>query len=96
MTMTMGYRQGDQVVRLQRQVASELNGTACRATVRPRMDGNEVERLCVEFADLFAEPQGLPPPRAHDHHINLLLGTKPVVVRQHQNPFPQKDEIERQ
>lgn len=48
------------------------------------------------YADIFAEPRGLPPPRRHDHHIRLLPGTPPVAVRPYRYPQLLKDEIERQ
>lgn len=50
--------------------------------------------LLDEFADLFATPTGLPPQRAFDHRIHLLLSTPPVVVRPYWYPQLLKDEIE--
>lgn len=37
--------------------------------------------LLQEFANLFATPSGLPPPRVFDHRIHLLPATPPVAVR---------------
>jgi hypothetical protein len=50
--------------------------------------------LLDEFADVFATPIGLPPPRQVDHRIHLLPGTDPIVVRPYHYPQPLKDEIE--
>ena len=51
-------------------------GTAVAAAAEDLM-----EVLLSEFADIFLEPHGLPPPRCHDHKIYLLLDTVPVAVR---------------
>lgn len=50
--------------------------------------------LLSEFHDIFAEPQGLPPPHASDHRIHLLPATPPVAVRPYRYPQLLKDEIE--
>jgi hypothetical protein len=55
-----------------------------------------LDRLLEEFADLFAEPTGLPPACRHDHHIHLEEGSQPVAVRPYCYPQLQKDELERQ
>ena len=55
-----------------------------------------LDTLLLSFEDLFVEPQGLPPPRRHDHRIRLLPGTVPVAVRPYRYPQLLKDEIERQ
>jgi len=34
----------------------------------------DLNKLLAEFDSLFQEPEGLPPARSHDHHINLELG----------------------
>jgi len=52
--------------------------------------------LFDEFADLFAEPKGLPPSRTFDHRIHLLPGTSPVAVRPYRYAQLLKDEIEAQ
>ncbi|KAE8790401.1 RNA-directed DNA polymerase [Hordeum vulgare] len=54
-----------------------------------------LDSLQATFADVFADPRGLPPRRAHDHHIHLLW-TPPVAVRPYRYPTIQKDELERQ
>jgi len=57
--------------------------------------GPDLLDLLAEFADVFAAPTGLPPPRARDHFIHLLPGTPPVTVRPYRYPQLQKDELER-
>jgi hypothetical protein len=57
---------------------------------------NLLQLLLSEFADVFAEPTGLPPPRPFDHRIHLLPSTPPVVVRPYRYPQLLKDEIEKQ
>ena len=52
--------------------------------------------LLDSYADVFAEPRGLPPQRRQDHRIRLLPGTPPVAVRPYRYPQLLKDEIERQ
>lgn len=52
--------------------------------------------LLREYADVFAEPRGLPPPLPYDHRIHLLPGTTPIAVRPYRYPQLQKDELERQ
>ncbi|WVZ84056.1 hypothetical protein U9M48_031132 [Paspalum notatum var. saurae] len=45
---------------------------------------------------LSYKPRGLPPLRHYDHHIHLLLETKPVAVHPYHYPTLHKDELERQ
>ncbi|WVZ90257.1 hypothetical protein U9M48_036572 [Paspalum notatum var. saurae] len=52
--------------------------------------------LLDSWADIFAEPRGLPPPRANDHRIVLKPGAMPVAVRPYRYPAVHKDELERQ
>lgn len=44
-----------------------------------------------EYAAIFQEPKGLPPPRSHDHSIQLLPGVQPVSVRPYHYPFYQNE-----
>lgn len=53
-------------------------------------------QLLSQFNHLFAEPQGLPPPRAFDHAIPLLPGMQLVNLRPYRYNPAQKDEIEKQ
>ncbi|KAF8397183.1 hypothetical protein HHK36_016090 [Tetracentron sinense] len=55
-----------------------------------------LQSLLHQFADVFTEPQGLPPARSHDHCIVLESGSRPVNVRPYRYPHFQKGEIERQ
>lgn len=52
--------------------------------------------LLVEFSDVFADPETLPPSRAYDHAIHLMPGVSPVNSRPYMYSPLQKDEIERQ
>ena len=52
--------------------------------------------LINSFQDLFKEPKGLPPSRAHDHYIPLVPRSGLVSVRPYRYPHFQKKEIERQ
>jgi hypothetical protein len=56
----------------------------------PLLDG-----LLATFEDIFVEPTGLPPKRAHDHRIILKPDAQPVVVRPYRYPAAHKDELER-
>jgi hypothetical protein len=53
-------------------------------------------RLLDDFADIFAEPQGLPPARPIDHRIHLKADMQLVAVRPYRYPQLQKDELEKQ
>jgi hypothetical protein len=55
-----------------------------------------LQALLDTYTDIFAMPQGLPPPRRHDHRIRLLPGTAPVAVRPYRYTQLLKDELERQ
>lgn len=55
-----------------------------------------VQALVDSYGDLFAEPSGLPPSRAFDHTIPLLLGTQPFRLWPYRYTPAQKDEIEKQ
>jgi hypothetical protein len=55
-----------------------------------------LDKFLQSFDDVFATPQGLPPARACDHRIHLLLNIAPVAVRPYRYPQLQKDELESQ
>jgi hypothetical protein len=67
-----------------------------RALIHVLSDRELVDALLPEFVDIFTEPQGLLLARARAHHIHLLPGTPPVVVRPYHYPTRQKDKLERQ
>lgn len=56
----------------------------------------EVQLLIEEFSELFEPPTELPPKRATDHSIPLLLGSQPFRLRPYRYNASQKDEIESQ
>lgn len=56
----------------------------------------EIQQVLRDYSDVFAEPQGLPPRRACDHHIPLLPGAQPISMRPYRHSPETKDEIERQ
>jgi hypothetical protein len=56
----------------------------------------EVQTLLEQFSDLFQQPDSLPPSRACNHAIPLLLGVQPFYIRPYHYPPALKDEIKRQ
>jgi hypothetical protein len=56
----------------------------------------QLQRLLVEFEDIFAVPTGLPPSRYYDHHISLVLGHIPVNSRPYRYSPLRKIELEKQ
>lgn len=54
-----------------------------------------LNKLLVEYEDLFIKPQSLPPTRMFDHSINLKLNTEPVNIRNYCYPPIQNKEIEK-
>lgn len=55
-----------------------------------------IERLLVDYADIFSEPQGLPPSRPRfDHRIPLQEGTTPFNIRPYRYFVIQKDIIDK-
>ncbi|XP_071909528.1 uncharacterized protein [Coffea arabica] len=55
----------------------------------------EVKQMLNQYQDIFVEPQGLPPPRSHDHGIPLKEGARPFQLRPYRCPYVQKSEIEK-
>jgi hypothetical protein len=70
------------------------DGNACPAAYTTQLQDNLLPSLLQAYANIFAEPRGLPPPPRHDHKIHLLPGTTPVVVRPYRYPQLLKDELE--
>ena len=56
----------------------------------------QLQGVLSEFATVFHEPKGLPPPRGIDHRIPIKAGTDPINVRPYRYPHLQKNEIETQ
>ena len=54
-----------------------------------------IQAILNEFKIVLVEPEGLPPPRSHDHQIQLQEAAKPTCVRPYQYPYYQKEEIEK-
>ncbi|XP_047325223.1 uncharacterized protein LOC124929014 [Impatiens glandulifera] len=54
----------------------------------------KLEKLLIEFEELFREPTTLPPTRNYDHRINLKGGAGTVSLRPYRYPALQKDEME--
>lgn len=55
-----------------------------------------INDLLLKYQSLFQQPSTLPPPRQHDHYINLIPFSNPVNVRPYRYPHFQKTEIEKQ
>jgi hypothetical protein len=55
----------------------------------------QIEKLLLEFMEVFQEPKGIPPSRSHDHSIVLKEDTSPISVRPYRYPYYQKSEIEK-
>ena len=55
----------------------------------------EIQLLLVEFGDICKVPARLPPPREHDHAINLKEGAAIPHVRPYRYPHFQKNETKK-
>jgi hypothetical protein len=77
------------------QGVASLTAPRLQATVAVATDVL-LDRLLGSFADIFAEPTGLPPARGHDHRIILKPNASPVAVRLYRYPVAHKNELERQ
>ncbi|GJY77978.1 reverse transcriptase [Tanacetum coccineum] len=65
-----------------------------RGTDENLVDNLPLQQILSTYADVFAMPTALPPPRAHDHTISLLSNTPRVTVRPYTLPPNQKDVVE--
>ena len=72
--------------------AEPRSSSVCTTTASPSL----LDELLASFGGVFAEPQGLPPPRSHDHGITLQPGAPPATVWPYRYPPAHKDELERQ
>lgn len=72
----------------------------CRELVADNKEEMKVPRplrkLVTEYAQVFEDPQGLPPSRSREHAITLTQVSDPVSVRPIRYPHAQKEEIEKQ
>lgn len=50
----------------------------------------QIQKLLLEYANLFEEPKELPPHKALDHKIPLVAGATPPQVRPYRVPQHQK------
>lgn len=57
---------------------------------------DDMRVILHDFDDIFRVPDGLPPQRSIEHHINLKEGTNAINVQPYRYAYFQKDEIERQ
>jgi len=64
-------------------------------SVGPNQCHQQIKVLLESFADIFREPQGLPPLREHEHLIRLQSNAGPVNVRPYRYPHYQRNEIEK-
>ncbi|KAE8795284.1 putative retrotransposon protein [Hordeum vulgare] len=55
-----------------------------------------VQEVLQQFPEVFQEPKGLPPKRAHDHKIPLKEQATPPNSRPYRVPHMQRNELERQ
>ncbi|KAL4296046.1 hypothetical protein GQ457_12G011230 [Hibiscus cannabinus] len=55
----------------------------------------EIQEILQRFHEIFAEPQGLPPERGHDHKIELVDEKAVIKVKPYRHPANQKNEIEK-
>jgi hypothetical protein len=56
----------------------------------------EIQKLLLQFADVFATQVSFPPPRAWKHTIPLVSGAAPFFIMPYRYAPVLKDEIERQ
>ena len=69
------------LVTQQEEEGESLLSTMTTAESQP-IQSTQITRLLDDYADVFAEPQGLPPFRKHhDYKIQLIEGANPVNVR---------------
>ena len=73
---TMSFQQQGATI-LWRAEAEPGSSSVCTTTASPSL----LDELPASFGGVFAEPQGLPPPRSRDHGITLQPGAPPVAVR---------------
>lgn len=77
----------------------EINRMEAREATQTENNNVEVLEFLTDVVkeqqSVFAEPEGLPPPRGREHSIRLKAGSNPVGVWPYRYPQSQKYEIER-
>ncbi|KAL0309707.1 UNVERIFIED_CONTAM: Transposon Ty3-G Gag-Pol polyprotein [Sesamum radiatum] len=61
----------------------------------PTVSSTAIDTLLESYADIFQEPQGLPPSRGVEHQIQLKLDAIPKKMHPYRYSFAQKNEIEK-
>jgi hypothetical protein len=51
----------------------------------------DLQTILQPFLHIFSPPQGLPPPRPHDHHIHLTPAAPPINIKLYRYPHYQKE-----
>ena len=64
-------------------------------TMFPDIKDTDLLSLLQSYQDLFHEPKGLPPPRAHDHRILLKADSEAINLRPYRYSGLQKDILEK-
>ena len=64
--------------------------------VVPMVPNEDVQLLLHQYADVFMDPQTLPPPRSYDHAIPLIPDVVPINSRPYHYSPQHKTEIENQ
>lgn len=62
----------------------------------PEDEMRQLQQVLEDFAQVFSEPEGLPPNRNVDHRIPIKAGVDPVNVCPYRYPHLQQNEIEKQ
>ena len=66
----------------------EISDNLGGASVEPA-----TQAILNEFKIVFVEPEGLLPPKSHDHQIQLQEAAKPTCVRLYRYPYYQKNKL---
>ena len=69
-------------------------GAKTITTLFPNIEDTDLLSLLQSYQELFHEPKGLPPPRAHDHRIPLKIDSEAVNLRPYRYSGLQKDILE--
>ena len=74
-----------------------IQGTACEQleSTGPFQHNSDLQELLLNFADVFEEPNGLPPEWEHDYKIELKEGINPISRRPYKYDSTPKDAIEK-